>query len=215
MLLEFNYRTPEQSLQKADQFYQHISKRRTVRDFADTPITPRVIENCLLAAGTAPNGANLQPWHFAVAQSTKVKAAIRRAAEAEEQEFYDNRAPKEWLDALSHLGTDANKPFLEAAPALIAIFQKSREIDHQGNPSKTYYPKESVGIATGILITALHTAGLATLTHTPSPMNFLNEIFERPKDEKPFLLLVVGYPTKDCQVPDIKKKKLNEIASFH
>lgn len=215
MQLDFTYHTPEQNQNNAEEFHQHIAKRRTVRDFAETAIPPGVIESCLLAAGTAPNGANLQPWHFAVAQSPKIKAAIRQAAEAEEKEFYDNRAPKEWLDALSHLGTDADKPFLETAPALIAIFQKSREIDHQGNLSKTYYPKESVGIATGILITALHTAGLATLTHTPSPMNFLNQIFERPKDEKPFLLLVVGYPAKDCQVPDNTKKSLSEIATFH
>lgn len=215
MTLHFTELSTEQSQQNAEQFYQHLSKRRSVRDFSDKAIPAGVIEYCLRAAGTAPNGANLQPWHFAVAVSPEIKASIREAAEAEEREFYGGRAPKEWLDALSHLGTDCNKPFLETAPALIAIFQKSRDTDPAGNATKTYYPKESVGIATGFLISALHYAGIATLTHTPSPMHFLNEVFERPKHEKPFLLLVCGYPADGCKVPHITKKSLEEISSFH
>lgn len=201
-------------LAAADAYYQSTRTRRTVRDFSDRPIPDGVIEQCLLTAGTAPNGANLQPWHFVVIRDAKIKQHIRQAAEEEEREFYGGRAPEEWLDALSHLGTDAHKPFLETAPALIAIFQQSKTTNHLGEESKTYYPKESTGIATGFLIAALHQAGLATLTHTPSPMKFLNEILERPSTEKPFLLLVVGYPTNDCQVPVIDKKPLEEIATF-
>lgn len=215
MLLNFHHLSEIESQNNAREFYQHLAKRRTVRDFRDTPIPEGVIENCILAAGTAPNGANLQPWHFAVAQSHDIKKCIREAAEKEEREFYGGKAPQDWLDTLAHLGTDANKPFLETAPALIAIFQKSKDVDRKGKETKTYYPKESVGIATGFLIAALHNAGIATLTHTPSPMNFLNEIFERPKTEKPFLLLVCGYPTADCEVPDISKKPLTAISSFH
>ena len=215
MKLEFSYLTPEQNQQRAKDFYQHIAQRRTVRDFSETPVPDGVIEDCILAAGTAPNGANLQPWHFAVAQSPEIKRRIRQAAEAEEREFYGGRAPQQWLDTLSQLGTDANKPFLETAPTLIAIFQKGRDVDAQGNETKTYYPKESVGIATGILITALHSAGIATLTHTHSPMQFLNGIFDRPKHEKPFLLLVCGYPSAGCAVPDISKKSLGQVSSFH
>lgn len=198
----------------SNEFCAELGKRRTVRDFASDPIPKEVLENCLLAAGSAPNGANLQPWHFVVVQDPKLKREIREAAEAEEREFYNGRAPQEWLDSLTHLGTDASKPFLETAPALIAIFQQSQTTDHEGRETKTYYPKESVGIATGFLIAALHKAGLATLTHTPSPMKFLNEILERPKREKPFLLLVVGYPAENCKVPAITKKSLGEISTW-
>lgn len=215
MTLPFERHSADECTRRAKSFYSQIRKRRSVRDFSPDPIPDEVIQQCLLAAGTAPNGANLQPWHFAVAQSPHVKSEIRQAAEAEEREFYGGRAPQAWIDTLSHLGTDANKPFLETAPALIAIFQQSRSTNHLGVGSKTYYPKESVGIATGFLITALHQAGIATLTHTPSPMQFLNTIFDRPKDEKPFLLLVCGYPAENCQVPDISKKHLSDIASFH
>lgn len=199
----------------AGAFYELIKARRTVREFSSDPIPEGVLEDCIMAAGTAPNGANLQPWHFAVIQEKAVKKQIREAAEEEEREFYGGRAPEEWLDVLSHLGTDDSKPFLETAPALIAIFQKSKTIDFRGVESKTYYSKESVGIATGFLIAALHRAGLATLTHTPSPMKFLNGILDRPMEEKPFLLLVVGYPAEGCEVPVIEKKPLEEIASFH
>lgn len=213
--LDFRTQTDGEMQAGARAFYEEIRTRRTVRDFSADPIPSRVLEDCIMAAGTAPNGANLQPWHFAVVMDGSIKKQIREAAEEEEREFYGGRAPDEWLDVLSHLGTDASKPFLESAPALIAIFQKSKTIDHRGVESKTYYPKESVGIATGFLIAALHRAGLATLTHTPSPMKFLNEILDRPMEEKPFLLLVVGYPSKGCEVPVIEKKSLEGIATFH
>lgn len=205
---------PEEMLERATNFYQEIKKRRTVRDYSDRPVSREVIEQCLLAAGTAPNGANLQPWHFVAVSDPDIKSKIRKAAEEEEYEFYSSRAPQEWLDALSHLGTDDRKPFLETAPYLIAIFAESYSLDEEGGRVKNYYVQESVGIATGFLIAALHHAGLATLTHTPSPMNFLNDILDRPKNERPFLLLVVGYPVDDVTVPKITKKPLEQIASF-
>ncbi len=201
-------------LDRSKAFYEVIKRRRTVRDFSDQTVPKEIIENCIKAAGTAPNGANLQPWHFVVVSNPEVKKKIRLAAEEEEKEFYMNRAPKEWLEALEPLGTDENKPFLEKAPYLIAIFYKSYDVLLDGKQIKQYYAMESTGIATGILITAIHNAGLVSLTHTPSPMNFLNEILGRPKNERPFLLLVVGYPSPDAKVPDIKKKSLQEIASF-
>ena len=195
-------------------FYEQIRTRRTIRDYSDKPVSKQVIENCIKVAGTAPSGANLQPWHFVVVSDPSIKNKIRIAAEEEEKEFYSNRAPKEWLEAIEPLGTDDNKPFLETAPYLIAIFSKSYDLLADGRQIKQYYALESTGIATGILITAIHNAGLVSLTHTPSPMNFLNEILNRPKNERPFLLLVVGYPANDAKVPDIKKKSLQEIASF-
>ncbi|HSW54363.1 MAG TPA: nitroreductase family protein [Ignavibacteriaceae bacterium] len=204
----------DKMLKRSQAFYEDIKRRRTVRDFSDKPIPSEVIENCIKAAGTAPSGANLQPWHFVVVSDPLIKKEIRLAAEEEEKEFYTNRAPKEWLDALEPLGTDEHKPFLETAPCLIAIFYKSYELKADGGQVKNYYAIESTGIATGILITAIHNAGLVSLTHTPSPMNFLNEILGRPKNERPFLLMVVGYPAPDAKVPDIKKKSLQEIASF-
>jgi len=208
-------RMPEAEMQRsAREYYSAVKSRRSVRDFSPDPIPNGVLENCILAAGTAPNGANLQPWHFVVVRNGELKKQIREAAEAEEREFYAGKAPDAWLDVLSHLGTDADKPFLESAPALIAIFQKSKTTDYTGRESKTYYPKESVGIATGFLIAALHHAGLVTLTHTPSPMGFLNEILDRPREEKPFLLLVVGFPSEGCEVPVIDKYPLEKIASF-
>lgn len=201
-------------IERATSFYQEIKRRRTVRDFSDRSIPREVIEQCLLAAGTAPNGANLQPWHFVVVEDPTIKSKIRVAAEIEEQEFYNGKAPQAWLDALAPLGTDSNKPFLETAPCLIVIFSKSHDVLSDGSIVKNYYASESVGIATGFLIAALHHAGLATLTHTPSPMKFLNEILGRPSNERPFVLLVVGYPTDDAQVPAIIKKPLSEIADF-
>jgi nitroreductase len=168
----------------------------------------------LLAAGTAPSGANLQPWHFVVVSDSAIKHRIRVEAEKEEHEFYTSRAPQEWLDALAPLGTDENKPFLETAPYLIVIFAQSYGVLADGRRVKNYYVQESVGIATGMLITAIHNAGLVSLTHTPSPMGFLNEILGRPANEKPFLILVVGYPAEDAVVPDIGKKSLEEIATF-
>jgi nitroreductase len=205
---------PEEMLQRAADFYADIRRRRTVRQFSDRPVPRPVIEHCLLAAGTAPNGANLQPWHFVVVSDPQVKHEIRQGAEAEEYDFYHRRAPQEWLDALSPFGTDEIKPYLDIAPFLIIIFAQSYGILPDGRKVKNYYVSESVGIATGLLITALHHAGLVTLTHTPSPMGFLNNILGRPENERPFLILVTGYPAEDARVPQITKKSLEEIATF-
>jgi len=212
--LDFSPQEEVAMQQQARDFYQLMSKRRSVRDFSDKPIPASVLEDAILAAGTAPSGANMQPWHFVVVENSAIKAKIREAAEVEERELYENRASKEWLDALAPLGTDANKPFLEAAPALIAIFLKKATIDAEGQKHKNYYTSESVGIASGVLITALHQAGLSTLTHTPSPMKFLTEILQRPSNERPFLLLVVGYPTEAALVPNIQRLPLSDIATF-
>ncbi len=201
-------------VERAREFREHLQSRRTVRDFAPDPVPMEVIREALLAAGTAPNGANRQPWHFAVVTDPAVKGQIREAAEEEEREFYGGRAPDDWLEALAPLGTDAEKPFLETAPVLIAIFAQSWGTDAAGERIKNYYVTESVGIACGMLITALHTAGLATLTHTPSPMGFLNSILGRPENERAFLLLVVGHPAEGAEVPRITKKSLDDIASF-
>jgi len=191
-----------------------MQKRRTVRDFSDRPVPREVIEYCIRTAGTAPNGANLQPWHFVAVSDPAVKREIRIAAEAEEKEFYERRAPKAWLEALAPLGTDWHKPFLEAAPWLIAIFAQPFRVLPDGTRTPTYYAIESVGIAAGMLVTAAHSCGLVSLTHTPSPMGFLNRILNRPSHEKPFLLLVVGHPASDARVPDISRKSLAEISSF-
>ena len=200
--------------QRATSFRKEMQRRRTVRQFSDRPVPREIIEECLLAAGTAPNGANLQPWHFVVVSVPKIKHEIRVAAEEEEKEFYDRRAPQEWLEALAPLGTDENKPFLEIAPYIIVIFGKNHSELPDGRKVKNYYVNESVGIATGMLITALHNAGLVSLTHTPSPMGFLNNILNIPSDEKPFLLLVTGYPADDAEVPVIQKKSLEEFVTF-
>ena len=205
----------EEMRERARLFYEEMKRRRTVRDYSDREVPIEIIEDCIRAAGRAPNGANKQPWHFAVVSDPQIKKEIREAAEEEEREFYERRATDEWLQALAPLGTDASKPFLEEAPYLIAIFSQSYGITEKGEKKTHYYVKESVGIATGMLITAIHKAGLASLTHTPSPMGFLNEILDRPDNERPFLLLVVGYPKEDVKVPDISKKSLDEIASFH
>ena len=205
---------PAEMIARAGAFRTNLSRRRTVRHFSDRPLPREVIEQCLLAAGSAPSGANQQPWHFVVVVDPAVKRQIRAAAEAEERDFYESRAPQEWLDALAPLGTDANKPFLETAPYLIAIFAQSYSLLPDGRKVKNYYVQESVGIATGFLIIALHNVGLATLTHTPSPMGFLSEILGRPANERPFLLLVAGYPAEDATVPLISKKPLAEIATF-
>lgn len=213
-LLNYREYPIEEMRRRLNDFYTDIDRRRTVRDFSDRPVPRDIIETALKAASTAPSGANLQPWHFAVVSGPATKRKIRLAAEAEEREFYTHRASEEWLAALQPLGTDDQKPFLETAPYLIAVFlQKFGELP-DGRKVKHYYPAESTGLAAGMLITALHTAGLATLTHTPSPMKFLNEILGRPKSERPFLLLVVGYPADDARVPDIKRKSLEEFASF-
>ena len=199
---------------RAADFHSDIARRRTIRDFSGRAVPRSVIEDCIKAAGTAPSGANMQPWSFVAVSDTDAKRRIRVAAEEEEQEFYDHRAPQEWLDALAPLGTDPNKPFLENAPYLIAIFAQNFGVLPDGRQVKHYYATESVGIATGILLTALHNAGLASLTHTPSPMGFLNEILGRPANERPYLLIVTGYPANDATVPDITKKNLDEIATF-
>jgi nitroreductase len=211
---EFNTLTEAEMQAQAEAFYQAIKTRRTVRDFSNKPIPASVIEQAILSAGTAPNGANMQPWHFVAISNADIKKQIRLAAEQEEREFYEQRASEEWLDALSHLGTDAEKPFLETASHLIVIFLKKFSYDAQGNKLKNYYTSESVGIATGFLINALHTSGVATLTHTPSPMKFLNTILKRPADERPYMILVAGYPADGCQVPTIDKKPLADIATF-
>ena len=200
--------------QRARQFYLELGRRRTVRDFSDRDVPKSIIDQCLLAAGTAPSGANMQPWHFAAVSDPEIKAKIRVAAEQEERQFYREKAPQEWLDALAPLGTDEQKPFLETAPWLIAIFVQRHGVLPDGRSVKHYYAVESVGIATGMLIAAVHQAGLASLTHTPSPMGFLNRLLDRPANERPFLLLVVGYPAGDAEVPVITKKPLEEIATF-
>ncbi|MBP6716958.1 MAG: nitroreductase family protein [Acidobacteria bacterium] len=199
---------------RAGAFYRDMHRRRTVRDFSPEPIPEGVIEHCVRTAGTAPSGANQQPWHMVVVTTSEVKRRIRQEAEAEEREFYQNRAPQEWLDALAPLGTDESKPFLETAPCLIAIFAQSHGVLPDGRIVKHYYAQESVGIATGLLLAAIHHAGLVALTHTPSPMGFLNAILDRPKNERPFLLLVVGYPAADATVPAITRKPLSDIATF-
>lgn len=199
---------------RAGEFHAQLARRRTVRQFSERPVPRAVIEACLLAAGTAPSGANLQPWHFVVVGDLTAKERIRDAAEREEHDFYHHRAPPEWLEALAPLGTDEHKPYLERAPWLIAVFAERYGINARGEKFSHYYVQESVGIATGFLIAALHHAGLVTLTHTPSPMGFLNNVLGRPAHEKPFLLLVVGYPAADAVVPDISKKGLHEIATF-
>lgn len=205
--------TEDEMKQRARNFYELLNKRRTVRNFSDRKVSREIIENCVKAAGTAPSGANLQPWHFVIVNDQKVKQKIRTAAEIEEQEFYNKRAPKEWLNALKALGTSPEKSFLETAPFLIVVFSKSYDINSKGEKTKNYYSVESTGIACGLLITAIHYSGLAALTHTPSPMKFLNKILNRPFNEKPFLILVVGYPADNAEVPDINRKPFNLISS--
>lgn len=204
---------PEMRERAAD-YMRSMSRRRTVRTFSADPVPRDLIEDCIRAAGTAPSGANHQPWRFVAVSAPDVKARIREAAEEEERAFYGGRAPGEWLDALAHLGTDADKPFLEVAPWLIVVFAESWGSLPDGSRRKNYYVSESVGIATGMLISALHLAGLATLTHTPSPMKFLNGILGRPENERPFLVLVTGYPEVGTRVPVIEKKALSDISVF-
>ena len=197
---------------KSENYYKKISKRRSVRDFSDKEIPREVIESILKAAGSAPSGANKQPWTFCVISNTELKSEIRKLAEIEEYENYHGRMSDSWKEDLEHLGTDHIKEFLEIAPYLIVVFKKVYDLDEEGGKLQNYYVNESVGIACGFLITAIHQAGLVTLTHTPSPMKFLQTALGRPKNEKAFLLLPVGYPAKDCKVPDLKRKDLNEIS---
>lgn len=215
--LEFEERPVVEMKSRAAGFYELMRRRRTVRDFSDREIPVDVIEHALLTAGSAPSGAHRQPWHFVVVTDAEKKAAIREAAEHEERQFYGRRAPKEWLEALAPLGTDANKPFLTTAPVLIAVFLRRFSFVQGGGGRKrvkNYYTSESVGIATGLLISALHNAGVATLTHTPSPMRFLNRLLDRPRDERPYVLVVAGYPAPQAQVPVLQRYGLEELATF-
>jgi nitroreductase len=204
----------QEMVSRAESFRDEMLRRRTVRQFSSRPVPQKVIEDCLCVARSAPSGANKQPWHFVVVSNAEIKSKIRAAAEEEERRFYNGRAPKEWLDALAPLGTDESKPYLEAAPYLIVIFAEHYEVTTDGRKLKNYYVTESVGIATGMLISAIHLAGLVALTHTPSPMGFLNQILGRPLQEKPFLILVAGYPDGEACVPDILKKSSEEAVTF-
>lgn len=212
--LDFHRLPLERMSDRAEDFRSDLARRRSVRDFAPDPVPREIISTCLAAAGSAPSGANQQPWRFVAVSDAGVKKAIRDAAEAEEREFYERRAPEAWLEALAPLGTDASKPFLEIAPWLIAVFYEAYGLAPDGGRERRYYPMDSAGIATGFLIAALHRAGLATLTHTPSPMAFLNAILGRPDNERPFVLLVAGYPAPGATVPAITRKPLEEIAAF-
>ena len=207
-------RYPEAEMKRrAGQFYASMRERRTVRHFSGRSVPREIIDDCLRAANTAPSGANRQPWHFVVVTDSTLKARIREGAEDEERAFYHGRAPNEWLEAVAPLGTDEHKPFLQTAPYLIVIFSELYGWGLDEKKIKHYYVQESVGIATGLLVTALHHAGLASLTHTPSPMSFLSEMLGRPASERPFLILVVGYPAEDAIVPLIKKKPLAEVVT--
>jgi len=215
MPLAWAERPESEMRQRAAEFRDLMQRRRTVRDFDSRPVPRELIADCIATAASAPSGANQQPWYFVAVSDAGLKRRIRLAAEKEERLFYEQRAPDEWLHALAPLGTDWQKPFVETAPWLIAVFVQKWGRDDSGRRIKHYYPAESVGIATGLLIAALHNAGLATLTHTPSPMGFLNEILERPVDsERPFLLLVTGYPAPDARVPAIRRKSPGAVAGF-
>jgi len=210
--LDFKEFSEEEMRERSKFFLDELSTRRTVRDFSNRPVSLEIVENCIKAAATAPSGANKQPWQFIIVSDSKVKQKIREAAEAEEKEFYNHRATKEWLEDLNQFGTDWHKPFLETAPYLIVVFRQIYDIKNDGIQRKNYYVNESVGIASGFLLAALHNAGLATLTHTPSPMNFLGEILGRPENERAFLLIPVGYPDEEAEVPEITKKPFTDIS---
>ena len=212
--LQFQKITFEEMDYNSNQFFQKVSSRRSVRDFSRDDFPIDIIKNCIKSASTAPSGANKQPWHFVIVKDPIIKRKIRKAAEIEEKEFYGGRAPKEWLDDLNQFGTDWNKPFLEEAPYLIVVFSKKFDINDDGNNTKNYYVSESVGIASGLLLTALHNAGLVTLTHTPSPMAFLSDILNRPPSDKPYLIIPVGFPSENAEVPNIKKKTFKEICTI-
>ncbi|MGI8564994.1 MAG: nitroreductase family protein [Pyrinomonadaceae bacterium] len=210
--LEFERVTIDEQRRRVEAFYQMMNRRRTVRDFSPEPVPFETIERAIATAGTAPSGANMQPWRFVVVRDAEMKRRIREAAEAEERASYGGRMPERWLRRLAPLGTDWHKPFLETAPYLIVVFRIDYLIDEETKETEpTYYASESVGIAVGLLLAALHIAGLATLTHTPSPMRFLSDILGRPKSEKPFVLIPVGYPASDARVPNIRRKDVSEI----
>lgn len=205
----------EAMIQRSKEFYNWMNQRRTVREFSDKPVTKEVIENIILTASTAPSGAHKQPWTFCVVSEPGIKKQIRIEAEKEEQESYNGRMPEEWLNDLKPLQTDWKKEFLETAPFLIIIFKRSYETEDNGHKHPNYYVTESCGIACGFLLAAIHHAGLAALTHTPSPMNFLSKILNRPENEKPFLLIPVGYPAEECWVPDLQRKPLEKISCWY
>ena len=205
----------DEMLERSNTFFEWINTRRSVREFSDQKVSKAVIENIIKSASTAPSGAHKQPWTFCVIENPEIKKQIRIAAEQEEYESYESRMSSEWIDDLKPLGTDWHKPFLETAPYLIVIFRRIFEFGTDGKKKNNYYVQESVGIATGFLIAAIHNAGLVTLTHTPSPMGFLSKVLNRPENEKPFLLLPVGYPAKECWVPDLKRKNIEDIAIFY
>lgn len=205
----------EETLQRAQEFYQFMDKRRTVRDFSDKPVAKEVIEQLLLTASTAPSGAHKQPWTFCVVSDPVLKKQIRAAAEKEEFDSYNGRMTTEWLEDLAPLGTDWQKPFLETAPYLIVVFKKAYDLKEDGSKRNNYYVSESVGIACGFLIAAIHQVGLVTLTHTPSPMNFLTKLLKRPENERPFLLLPIGYPAAEVTVPDLKRKTIEEVTVWY
>ena len=212
--LDFQEFTGEDMQSRSETFLNEMSKRRSIRTFSDRSIPIEIIYNCIQTAASAPSGANKQPWQFIVVKDPAMKAKIRQAAELEEKEFYRHRATKEWLEDLNQFGTDWHKPFLDIAPYLIVVFKQAYDIKDDGSQRKNYYVNESVGIASGFLLAALHHAGLATLTHTPSPMNFLGEILNRPPNEKAFLLIPVGYPAADTTVPELIKKPLEEVSTI-
>jgi len=212
--LDFQEFTGEDMQSRSETFLNEMSKRRSIRTFSDRSVPIEIIYNCIQTAASAPSGANKQPWLFVVVKDPAVKAKIRQAAELEEKEFYRHRATKEWLEDLNQFGTDWHKPFLDIAPYLIVVFKQAYDINDDGSQRKNYYVNESVGIASGFLLAALHHAGLATLTHTPSPMNFLGEILNRPPNEKAFLLIPVGYPAADTTVPELIKKPLEEVSTI-
>jgi len=201
--------------EKSESFFQEMDWRRSVRDFSDKPVPKSVIENIIKTASTAPSGAHKQPWFFCVIESAELKSQIRKAAEEEERKSYEGRMSKEWLNDLKPLGTNHSKPFLEIAPYVIIVFKKPYDLSKEEEKLQNYYVNESVGIACGMLITAIHQAGLVTLTHTPSPMNFLTKLLERPSNERAFLLLPVGYPVTEAYVPDIERKNLDEVSKFY
>ena len=209
-----NY-TQQEMIERSDSFFQRMNTRRSCRDFSDKPVPKEVIENIIMTASAAPSGAHKQPWTFCVVSDPVLKDQIREAAEKEEQESYNRRMSAEWLSDLAPIGTDWHKPFLETAPYLIIVFKRSYEFEPGGHKHQNYYVTESVGLACGFLLAAIHHAGLVALTHTPSPMNFLCKMLNRPENEKPFLLIPVGYPAAECWVPDLKRKELNEVAVFY
>lgn len=209
------YISVEESVKRSEDFYQKMKKRRSIRDFSEKDIPIEIIENIIKAASSSPSGANKQPWTFCIVKNKEIKQKIREAAEEEERKSYAERMGEEWLEDLKHLGTNANKPFLEVAPYLIVVFKRPYEIDEQGVKHQNYYVNESVGLACGFLISAIQNAGLVTLTHTPSPMRFLEKILNRPSNERAFLLLPVGYPAIETYVPDLEKKSLDKILKLY